>query len=206
MNKLLLLSSSLLLFFLFMSPAKVTGQGNQTLFDSNIHTGGFAQLTYGLTFVNGEATPVRGFRLAISFRLQPAHTLNLGYGSYRTPSSFEAVNLNNADVGVPDMRTDYSGLELEYLNQTHRILHFGVQTLLGTGEVRYRDPGNIEGPTSSDYFVIQPGVNMHLNVTHWFRVSGGIFYRFAIDTDLPGTSDDDLSGFSALLGLRLGWF
>ncbi|MCH8558641.1 MAG: hypothetical protein LAT84_12500 [Balneolia bacterium] len=208
MNKLLLFASAALFLLFATLPETAEAQrrgGPQTLFASNVHTGGFGQLNYGLTSLNGEIVPLRGYRGALSFEIRRYHNLNLGFGVYRANSDFDAVDWNLPEA-APTLRTDYSGFEVEYLYDARQLIHFGVQGTFGTGKVRYRDNSELFSNTSSDYFVIQPGANIHLNVTTWFRMSAGIFYRFAIDSDLPGTSDADLSGFSALLGLRFGWF
>ncbi len=191
---------------LFAQQADAQRRGEtQTLFASNVHTGGFGQLTYGLTSLHGEMVPMRGTRGAISFELRSRHSLNFGFAAYRTNTDFDAVDWAGSEE-APTLRTEYSGFEIEYMYDPSQLIHFGVQGLFGTGKVRYRDNEDLFTRTSSDYFVIQPGANVHLNVTSWFRVNGGLFYRFVIDSDLPGTGDSDLSGFSALLGLRFGWF
>jgi len=208
MKKMILFVSAALFLIFASMPELAEAQrrgSTQTLFSSNIHTGGYGQLTYGITSLNGELVPMRGYRGALSFEIRRYHNLNLGFGVYRANSDFDAVDWTLPEL-APTLRTDYSGFEIEYLYDGRQLIHFGLQGTFGTGKVRYRNNSELFSRTSSDYFVIQPGANIHLNVTSWFRMSGGVFYRFAIDSDLPGTSDTDLSGFSALLGLRFGWF
>lgn len=208
MNKLILFMSAalFLLFTTLPETAEAQRSGSpQTLVDSSVNTSGFVQFNYGVTSLNGEFVPLRGYRAALTFEISRYHNLYLGFGSYRTNSDFDAVDWSLAEA-APTLRTEYSGFELEYLYDARRLVHFGVQGTFGTGKVRYRDNSELFSNTSSDYFVIQPGANVHLNVTTWFRMSAGAFYRFAIDSDLPGTSDADLSGFTALLGVRFGWY
>jgi hypothetical protein len=72
--------------------------------------------------------------------------------------------------------------------------------------VRYNNR-NIELDTKSDhYFVLQPGVNLNMNVTNWFRISGGLHYRYTGGVNLEGTSNPGLSGIATFFALRFGKF
>lgn len=193
----------MILFFLV--PIHSQAQHQETLFDNDISHGGFGALVYGVTSVNGQATYLRGTRGAWVIRFRDGHAVNLGLAGYRTRHNFDAVNWNQTDVDEPEMRTNYGGFEVEYVNRSYRLVHIGAQTLIGSGTVRYRNSGDFD-KSSDDYFVLQPGVNIHLNVTHWFRVSGSVLYRYASNVNLEGTSNSDLSGFSASIGLRFGKF
>lgn len=47
---------------------------------------------------------------------------------------------------------------------------------------------------------------MNLNVTPWFRLSGGVLYQHVGGVALDGTSSAELSGASLYLMLRFGRF
>lgn len=196
----------LILISLWLIPSAAYPQEAETLFSGDINHGGYGALVFGITSVNGEVAYLRGTRGAWVMRFRDGHAVHLGLGSYRTGSNFDAVNWNITGVEQPEMRTNYGGFEVEYTNQSLNMIHFGAQALIGSGQVRYRDRDlNLE-KTSDHYFVIQPGANIHLNLTNWFRISGGVFYRYAANVNLEGTSDSDLSGASAMIGLRFGKF
>lgn len=181
-------------------------QRAETLFSNDIRHGGFGALQYGVTSINGQAAYLRGSRGAWVIRFRDGHAINLGFGGYRTHTNFDAINPDSFNHDNPEMRTNYGGFEIEYLNRTLNLVHFGVQSMIGSGHVRFADKDIDLEKTSDNYFVIQPGANIHLNVTHWFRLSGGVFYRHASNVNLEGTSDSDLSGPSAILALRFGKF
>jgi hypothetical protein len=200
--------ASILMIFLFfiIAPSEVSAQQTETLFSGDVEHGGFGSLLYGVTSVNGEASYLRGTRGAWMLKFRDGHALNIGLGSYRTHSGFDARGMAPVNGEVPELRTNYGGFEVEYLNRSHRLIHYGLQATIGGGTVRYRDR-NIDLPKTSDsYFAFQPGANVHLNITNWFRISGGVFYRYAGGVNLEGTSDSDLSGVSAVFGLRFGKF
>jgi hypothetical protein len=178
----------------------------QTLFSSDIRHGGYGSLVYGVTSINGEVAYMRGTRGAWIIHFAENHALQLGLAGYRTHSEFRAVDWEHDDVTEPELRTNYGGFEVEYVNRSYRLVHFGTQLLIGSGNVRYDDRNLAADKTRDNYFVMQPGANMHLNITSWFRISAGVFYRHATNVNLDGTSDRDLSGMAGILGLRFGRF
>ncbi len=200
-------TATLAAFITFASlfAAETNAQQAETLVSGNVSHGGFGSLQFGVTYINGEAAYLRGSRGAWMIKFDNGNAINIGLGSYRTQTGFDAKGwTSNQDA--PELRTDYGGFELEYLNRSHRLIHYGVQATIGGGTVRYRDR-DIELERRSDgYFAFQPGANIHLNVTNWFRISGGVFYRYAGGVSLEGTSSSDLSGLSIITGLRFGKF
>lgn len=182
-----------------------TAQESETIFSGDVSHGGFGALVYGGTEVNGQFTYLQGIRGAWVIRFGSGQALNLGLARYETENAFDPADWRVADVSRPEMRTEYSGFEVEYVNRSSKLLHFSVQVLIGSGDVEYEEE-LFPIDNSDAYFVLQPGVNMTLNVTDWFRLSGGVFYRHASGVDLHGTSNKELSGFTTFAALRFGWF
>jgi hypothetical protein len=198
------------LTLLIVAGLTFTGQANaqetQTLFTKDIRHGGYGAPIFGYTSVNGQPSYLRGLRGAWVINLSDEHAVNIGLGSYRTRTDFDPARWTNPDVNEPGMRTNYGGFELEYVNRSHRLFHYSVQTLVGSGTVRYTNRPAELNKTSDSYFVLQPGVNVNVNVTRWFKLSGGLFYRYAGGVNLEGTGDSDLSGVVSFVGLRFGKF
>lgn len=204
MKKILLFAAVII----FAIPFGVQAQETSTLFSDNVSHGGFGGLLYGATSINGEFTYLRGTRGAWVINMENGDAVNLGLARYRTRSNFEAVDWNRPDVAMPEMETQYGGFELEYVHRTNSLFHLSLLTLVGSGKVSYDDAELDRDPNSDNYFVLQPGINLDMNVTTWFRVSGGIFYRYTGGVELEGVSGDyeGLSGISTFLALRFGWF
>lgn len=178
----------------------------QTLFSSEVRHGGFGSLIYGVSTLNGQAVYLRGTRGAWIINLSPQHTLHLGLAGYRTRPDVDPAAWVNTDIQEPEMRTDYGGFEVEYVNRSYKLIHMGAQMLIGSGEIRYEDRDPELENTRDSYFVMQPGINTFLNLTSWFRISGGVYYRYAANVNLQGTGDVDVSGLAGILGLRFGKF
>ena len=194
-----------ILIIVLMIPLQIAAQEAETLFSGGVDHGGYGSLVFGITSVNGQAAYLRGTRGAWVIRFRDGQAIHLGLAGYRTASDFEPAGRSLSGHQDPEMRTSYGGFEVEYVNRSFKLVHFGAQTLVGSGNVKFQKETD-HGKRSDDYFVIQPGANVHLNVTSWFRLSGGIFYRYAANVNLEGTSDSDLSGLSAMIGLRFGKF
>lgn len=193
-----------LIFLLSALPERTLAQQPETLLSGDIRHGGFGSLVFGVTSVNGQAAYLTGTRGAWSLRFADGQTLHIGLAGYSTENGFDAVNVNNASL--PELDLHYGGFETEYLNNSNSLIHYGGQLLVGAGTVRYRDRVPDLAKRSDSIFTIQPGANIHLNITNWFRINGGVTYRLVNGSSLEGTSNSELSGFSAIIGLRFGWF
>lgn len=202
MNKHLLFISVLLFLCSFSNLAEA--QRTETLFSGNVDHGGFGSLIYGVTSINGQAAYLKGSRGAWVIRFDGGSAIHLGFGSYRTSTRFDAVDWKLGEF-PPEMISNYGGFEIEYVNRSYKLIHYGIQSTIGSGSVKYRTNTDLD-KNSDNYFVVQPGANLHLNVTDWFRISGGVFYRVASNVNLEGTSSSDLSGLTGVIGLRFGWF
>lgn len=200
-------------FFLLLTLLSITtiakpaaAQETQTLLTGDISHGGFGSILFGVTSVNGQAAYLTGTRGAWSLRFSDGQTLHLGLAGYSTENGFNAVNWDRAEPGRPEMDLSYGGFETEYLNNSNSLIHYGAQLLIGAGTIRYTDR-NIDLPDRSDsIFALQPGLNVHLNITSWFRLNGNVSYRIVNGTSLEGTDNRNLSGASAMIGLRFGQF
>lgn len=200
--RILLLTAAVII----MIPRGTTAQETETLFSENVSHGVYVSPVYGATSLNGEFTYLRGTRGAWLMNMNNGRTVNLGLARYWTHTEFEPVNWTNTDENEPDMSTRYGGFELEYVHQTNSLFHFSAQALIGSGTVEYADSDLVFNRPSDSYFVLQPGINLNLNVTEWFRLSGSVFYRYTEGVDLEGTSDKDLSGTTSYIALRFGLY
>lgn len=184
-------------------------QETQTLFSSDVRHGGYGAPVFGFTMVNGQPAYLRGTRGAWVITMESGHGVNLGLGSYRTVTHVAPSGWPHTGIDRPDISTRYSGFEIEYVNRSMDLIHYSIQALVGSGTVRYEydDVDELDlHKTSDDYFALQPGVNANLNVTSWFRLSGGVYYRYAGSVTLDGTGSAGLSGVTSYVALRFGAF
>lgn len=94
----------------------------------------------------------------------------------------------------------YGGLELEYIGLSDRVIHYSVYVLIGGGGVSHRTP------ISDSFFVLEPAVNVEVNLVSWFRLNGGVGYRYVSGVNSPELTNSDLSAFAGSLTFKFGSF
>jgi hypothetical protein len=132
------------------------------------------------------------------------HTLVVGLAGYGLVDEF------NEDWWYydfdPGLQMGYGGFMLEYIVHPHRLVHLSTSLLIGGGGYSYAEYWLDFSNETDNFFVIEPEMNMMLNVTNYFRMGFGVGYRF-VDNDRYLVLDDkDLSGLSLTLTLKFGWF
>lgn len=108
----------------------------------------------------------------------------------------------------------YGGILLEYINSPRKLLHFAANTLIGIAGITYTDLINKDYDTHKSYpksisFVVEPCVEMELNVSTVFRMSLGVSYRYSPNFKLRYNKQDNknaLNGLSINLGFKFGEF
>ncbi len=92
------------------------------------------------------------------------------------------------------------------------LVHFEFNTLIGAGALGRRDSftddfDEYDRDTESDaFFILEPSMNMELNVTRFFRITGGVSYRYTSGAEIMNIDDNALSGFSGVIVLKFGSF
>ena len=175
--------------------------GQEQLISDKIESGGFGGPVWKMTRLNGEAALIGGGRGGWIIN----HTFVIGGGGYSTLHDVKTDLIGTG--GKPlHLRMEYSGLELEVVGHSERVLHWTVQALFGGGRIRLRehDPGH---ETSSDGFaVVDANVNAEVNVLQWLRVNAGAGYRLAFGIESQGLGNGDIGGPEVQVTLKFGKF
>ena len=105
----------------------------------------------------------------------------------------------------------YGGLELGYIAMSNRLIHLDFNALIAGGGVGYRnsvfdddwdDCDEFEKPV----FVVEPTVNLMLNVSKHVRVGVGASYRYVTGLKDLVIENEDLTGGSISLNVKFGAF
>ena len=59
---------------------------------------------------------------------------------------------------------------------------------------------------SEAFFVLEPGVELEMNIIPLLRFGIGASYRYTTDVDLPATTKDALQGITAGFSIKVGKF
>jgi len=112
----------------------------------------------------------------------------------------------------------YGGLVLEYTLFGNKAVHFSIPVLIGGGGVNlYKDIvinedeftwDDFNTYESSAFFVIEPGINLELNVTKFMRFDLGASYRMVQFSEMEylENSNSELSNFAVNASLKFGLF
>ena len=194
---------NLVLFILGVTIAPALA-GDKTLIGDleDVDHGGFGGPVVKFTRINGEAGVLTGGRGGWIID----HRFVLGGGGYGLANNIEA------EGAVPpgqDLEMGYGGGMIEYIIASDRLLHFSVECLIGAGGVTTSISGEYSQGTSGDddaFFVVEPGANVMLNITRFFRFGAGVSYRYIQGVHFNEIDAGDLSGAAAVLTFKFGAF
>jgi len=177
----------------------------QTLISGDIEHGGFGGPVVKISEIGDQSAIFIGGRGGWIIN----HALVIGAGGYGMVSE-----VNTAANTVVEM--GYGGLEVGGILGSNSLLHIAGQVLIGGGGVTEHDQ-DIFDPEPEEwetypFFVLEPGVDLELNVTSFMRLTGGVSYRYISGLDLPVYMEndfpqsDDFSGMSFVIGMKFGKF
>lgn len=121
------------------------------------------------------------------------HQLVIGGGgmNFTSEERFDA-NLNSAY----EFDGGYGGILIEYMLKPASLVHLSFPLLIGGGGIGYESANNTPDPVNGDagFFVIQPGVELQLNVLPFMRIALGGSYLFTSNIDLRYGNNDQIAG------------
>ena len=93
-------------------------------------------------------------------------------------------------------------------------IHISLPVVVGVGGIAYTTSTSytdwfepsyyVEDATS--FLIVEPGVELEINVVKFFRVAVGAYYRYTSNITLIDTPEDVLNGYSAAITLKFGKF
>jgi len=123
------------------------------------------------------------------------------------------------NVGHPDVNSGYLGLFTQYTYKPENLFHASGQILVGIGTTKdyqaeksslFDNFGNIFG---ARFFVIEPGINVELNLSSKTRLVTGLSYRLVLGLDensehvaLTELTSKDMRGLSFNIGVKLEFY
>jgi hypothetical protein len=220
-----------LLTLLFVLAASITfaqdekpEQEFQTIFGTGkgkIDHGGYAAFTFSYSQIAG--TDAIGIGGRAGWLID--HHVTIGVAGQGFVNSIYVKN--GGDFNFPDYGGDpidglyfvggYGGLLIEPIIAPNFPVHVAFPVLIGGGGAAWNfttwhdgwdynyydsyDPYDYDG-----FFVIEPGVEVELNLAKFIRAGFGATYRYVADLQLAGTPKDALNGFTGMFSLKFGKF
>ncbi len=184
----------------------------ETLFSGDLSHGGFGGPVVKFSQVNGENSVLVGGRGGWIIN----HSFIIGGGGCGLVNKIKVPSVYDENGNQADLVFGYGGLELEYIGRPNNLVHYSMYVLLGGGGISnsvyekdhdgYKDHDHYNNIDSDVVWVVEPALNVTLNVTSFFRISAGAGYRYVTGANLAGTSNSDLSNTSFNLSFRFGKF
>lgn len=176
---------------------------DETLISGPVVHGGFGGPSIKVTGINGKAGVLVGGYGGWFIN----HAFLIGGGGYGLVSEIKAPVEDSAGNNFY-YKLGYGGLFFEYVNNSHKLFHYTINTLIGTGELTYsaRKGTTFDKYPDDTFFVFEPSFNVELNVTTYCRVALGVSYRYIDGLDIAETTAEDLSALSANLNFKFGSF
>jgi hypothetical protein len=192
----------------------------KTIFGSNKVThGGFGGASIAFTEFNGESGLLVGARGGWIIN----HSISLGIGGYGITNNIYYKNI------VEDKRVNmsggYGGMYIEFIVFPKQPVHVCFPILVGAGGMSYTierkialdpngDPIEFDPEEERDFFhvdddaffVVEPGMEIEMNVLRNFRIALGASYRYLGDLDLQNTKSDAMDGIAAGITFKFGKF
>lgn len=191
-----------LLFLLAAAPSAFAQQ--DVLFDGSVEMGGYGGPSVRLGEFNG--TP--GLLVGGMGGWLIDHRLTIGAAGYGLATVVEPT-LPGGDTLRLDL--GYGGGFIDYQFFPDNVIHAGAHVLVGAGGIDYTRRGqdhdnNDHLGVGDAFFIVEPGISAEVNILRNLRLQATASYRVVSGVETPGTSNEDLSGPSAGLTLKIGSF
>lgn len=127
-------------------------------------------------------------------------TLFIGSEGYVLLNPLSAPAGAPNDIGPTNIGLFYCGLTCEYNLNPNKLIHLSGSVLAGLCYVKYVGTDySIEKGLAALCYVVEPGVNVMMNVTDFFKAGVGVSYRWVSGLDIQGLTNSDLSDVSVNL-------
>ena len=195
----------ILLFLLSVSPAEKPEI--DTLLDgSRISHGGYGAPVLKFTSIGDE--------FALFIGAQGGWVLNnrivLGLAFYTLANNITKKDLTGNKTEDATLYTNffYGGAFFKYIFFPKKLFHFSTGFIVAAGAIEFNErKENSEYSAARDKFlVVEPEVNLYINVIEFFKIGIGVTYRVIFSSDTSGATNSDLGGFSGQFMMEFGKF
>jgi hypothetical protein len=173
-----------------------------TLLSGTLENGGYGAIFTKIGQINGETGVFMGGQGAWIIN----HRFGVGGKGYGIVNETKVKDLQNVKLEFGC----WGGL-VEYIVASDKLLHLNIHSMIGAGGVRYaiidhKDEHDDIDYSEDGFFVLEPGLDLVLNVSKNFRIGAGVAYRYVNGVDYENLSNSDLSGMSGHIILKFGVF
>lgn len=186
----------------------------QTLFGNNVSNGAYGSFLMGYTKIgdyNAFLTGYKGAWIA-------GHSIAIGMAGNAFVADLNSNVVPENDYNV--LAGGYGGLLVEPIIFPMKPVHLSFPIIIGAGAVffdtGYYNDYNSHPTNFEPYFVVEPGLEIEMNICRFLRIGVGGAYRFTTDVDLKYTnstgleqtvlSGNEMSNFNTYISFKFGKF
>jgi len=183
-----------------------------------LSSGGFAQeMTSTETLLKSDVKVTEIFAPEVKFNSIQGDIGTL-VGFYFGPSINRTLLLGacgGVNLGHPRVNYGYFGGIGQYIFKPEKIVHLSTQVVIAYGTTKdYENPksgplDNFWNISGASFFLIEPGINLELNISNRHVLVLGMSYRYisglnetSEDISLTHLTNEDLSGINFIIGLK----
>jgi hypothetical protein len=178
---------------LFMGTAPGFAQRN-ALIEHDDSWNLFSKFTLGVTEIDGDTALQGG--LAVGGLLE--NRFGIGLAARTLLDSVETESPLLQDIENTDFW--YGGLYSEYQFTPTSLVNMSLDMTIGAGRLEVNRTAG--GSEQANVFVVEPGVNMMVNVTETFHLGLGLHYRYVHNVSVRDLEESDMSGVTGSIFLR----
>ncbi len=144
-----------------------------------------------------------------------AWTMNrmIGLG-FEAKGLIPSVTMNDISVSKVRPLMGYGGFFIEPVLFSNKVIHATIPLATGSGWAGYVRDWNDDNFDFMDsdlidqyiFWYFEPGANVEINVTRYFRIAAGASYRYLPDFELLNTAKKDFDGMNYNVTLKFGRF
>jgi len=175
--------------------------------DGKIDFGGYG----GITLLGTQVANQWGFMMGGEAGLLLDHRFSIGGAGYWLTSKVRGPRFPDDTASV--LGFGYGGLLLHYQIVGDGPIYLSLGSLIGGGAIALFEYSEEEGLEFNDdeqsangFFVVEPSVKVHANLTRWMRLGLDGAYRFVHGVNSYGFEEKDFRGWSFGGHMQFGWF
>ncbi|MDD5570007.1 MAG: hypothetical protein PHD97_02515 [Bacteroidales bacterium] len=185
------------------STQKNTGE-IKTIFKGKVKHGGYGGISFGYSLINNKDALSAGVQLAWIIN----HSFCIGFAGSGFVNDYKFYNNYSSN----NLAGGYGGLLFETIFLPKFPVHISVPVLIGAGGISYNDNSYLS--YNDDYYVkdadayliVEPGIQLELNLVKCIRLSLGATYRYTSSINLFNTPRQVLDGLTTGFTIKFGKF
>ena len=173
-------------------------QAQEVLIDRDVKISGMGGPILEIGGINGEIGVASGGAGAVLLE-------NFFVGGYGVGTTYGNTMWDNEEY---DLNLDHGGLWIGYYSDMIKLVHIQASIKGGVGTARLDSRRDFTSFTNEQdqVFALQPEIGAAVNITKFFKIQGGVGYRWVSGVQLPNLRNRDFSSPTFQLSFMFGWF